>query len=70
MDAYIGGDYPTGDAKIIETYPLYEQALSGCGNLGQIMNYWIQKISDLTSRSDWPPSWQKIYAQHKDDIDS
>ena len=70
MDAYIKGDYPTGDSKMIETYPLYKQALSGCGNLGELINYWLLRTSDLTSSPDWPQKWQQIYAQDKDQIDS
>ena len=70
MDAYIDGDYPTGDTKILETYSLFEQAFSDCSDLGETIIGLLQMVFDLTSRSDWPQKWQEIYALDKDQIDS
>ena len=61
MEAYIGGDKATGDAKMGETKPLYKKALSGCGNLADHMGEWAQKVDDLAKIADWPTTSKKIY---------
>ena len=40
MEAYIDGDYATGDAKMLETNPLYEITLSGCGIVADLLDGW------------------------------
>ena len=66
MYAAIQGDTDTGEAKWKETYPLYVQALSGCGDIGDTISGWFQEISDDIARSDYAQIRDQVYAENKD----
>ena len=50
-------------------YSLYQQALSGCGDIGDTISGWIQEISDDLARSDYAQIRDQVYAENKDEID-
>ena len=54
MEAYIGGDSETGDAKMKETKPLYKKSLSHCGEIADHIDDWAKKTDDMLAREDWP----------------
>ena len=69
MEAYIAGDSAAGDAKMKATVPLYNEALSGCGRLANLIGKWAQKTDDMMERKDWPQISKDIYKENKDLID-
>ena len=54
MEAYIRGDTWTGDSKFKEAKPIYQEALSDCGDISDNITQWVQKHDDLIARSNWP----------------
>ena len=69
FEEYAAGKKMAGDAYLAKTKPLYKRALSDCGNLGDHMHEWSQKMDDLQERKDWPEIAKKIYETNKAIID-
>ena len=47
MEAYIAGDYRTGEFKLTGTKQLFKTALSDCKRVGDHMEKWYGWIEDM-----------------------
>ena len=50
-------------------YPLFNAALSGCGDIAETIESWFTGIYGLIARIDYAEKRDEIYGLHKDEID-
>ena len=53
MDSYIEGNMETGDVKMHQTKPLFQQSLSGCGQLADDMEYIAEWFANKQHEENW-----------------
>ena len=61
MEAFTTGDLKTGERKMKETMPLWETAMSGCGEIANEMRVISDRMDKIQNRSDWDQVSRKIY---------
>lgn len=70
MEAYAAGDQKTGDAKMKDTRPLYDDALKTCDEkIGEAMGKIADQADALVKRKDWDTIAKQIYDDNKVMID-
>ena len=62
MEAYISGDYKTGEMKMIDTKQLFKTALSDCKTVGEQMEKWAGSAEDMMAKADYAKFTNQIYA--------
>ena len=55
---------------MLETKPLLQEAMAGCGDFSESMNKLTEQLNSLRESENWQEEEAKVYEENKDKIEA